>query len=476
MMIPAPPGKEYLPYQLKGIRYALGGRGTLFADEMGLGKTVEAIGVINALSNGRNDLNVVIICPAFLRLNWHIELDEWMVNSCKVDVISYHQAGALALEARTNRGLPGSIDVLIIDEAHYIKNPDAQRTKDVTEIAQYATKVLALTGTPAENCPIELWSILKVVCPEKWNRETEWPAWIMGPDRKKSHPGEGPSFWRFAERYCNLRYVEYVTRSGTHKALDFGGASNLDELAGLLRKTCMVRRLKRDVLQELPDKRRQLIVLPSTSDDSDLFPGLDDDSYFDVLRRLTEDKVAFHEWSKRRHEQALAKVDASIRFIGDALEETRKLIVFAHHQDVIDVLRDGIGCEIAANERVVSITGKTPMAERQQSVDCFQNDPSCRVIVGSLGAMGVGFTLTAADHVICVELDPVPGRMTQAEDRAHRIGQRKSLLVQHLVANGSLCARIARILVRKQAVLSRLLDKGSAGLVYRESSENDGLP
>jgi len=116
------------------------------------------------------------------------------------------------------------------------------------------------------------------------------------------------------------------------------------------------------------------------------------------------------------------------------------------------------------------------MADRQKAASLFQSDPLCRIIVGTIGTMGVGWTLTASDHEIFVELDPVPGRLNQAEDRAHRIGQKRSILIQHLVANGSLCARMAKIVVKKQAVLSEVLDRHNAELSYAESSENDGLP
>lgn len=472
MMIPAPPGLAYLPHQIKCIRFCMGARGTIVADDMGLGKTIEAIGVINATTGGvRNDLNVVIICPAFLRMNWHNELDAWMVNSCKVSVISYHQAGNLALDARVDGFDP--IDILIVDEAHYIKNPESNRTQDVELIAKYAKRVLLLTGTPMENRPIELWPLLKIACPEHWNQSVDWPVYVKITDRK-AFANEGPSFWEYAERYCGLKYVTYTSRGSERKALDYGGASNLDELAKRLRSTCMVRRLKKDVLHDLPDKRRQLIVLESKVDDSDMFPNLDDDSYFDVLDKLKSDKVLFSDWSRRRHEQGLAKVDTALRFIGDVLDEVPKLIVFAHHKDVIAKLVAGLECEVGSDEKVVSITGGIQMLARQIAVDAFQNDPKVRVIVGSIGAMGVGFSLTAASHVIFVELDPVPGRMTQAEDRPHRIGQKESILVQHLVSDGSLCARMARICVRKQVVLSRVLDVGATEPFFRESSENDG--
>jgi SWI/SNF-related matrix-associated actin-dependent regulator 1 of chromatin subfamily A len=466
-MIPAPPGKAYLPYQAKCIRYAMGARGTIIADDMGLGKTVEAIGVINATSNGRNDLTVLIVCPSFLRLNWHRELAAWMVDSCKVDVISYHEAGRLAELVRA--APPRCVDILIVDEAHYCKNPKAGRSKDIELIAQHAKRVLLLTGTPMENAPIELWQLLKIACPERWNPNPRIEAsYIIAPDKRASHPGEGQSFWEYAERYCGLRKVSF--RGGS--AWDFGGASNLDELATRLRATCMVRRLKSDVLGDLPDKRRQLIVLQSKADDSDLYPELNDENYFHTLANLKADRPAFSEWSKRRKLQGMQKVDDVVSIVDDALDTSAKVILFAHHTEVVERLYQRLN----PNHYSVFMHGGTPMKDRQAAVDAFQSDASCRLIIGSIGAMGVGWTLTASDHVIFAELDPVPGRLTQAEDRAHRIGQRTSVLVQHLIADGSLCARMAQIAVRKQAVLSRVLDAAGATLTFSESSENDVDP
>ncbi len=466
MNIPAPEGKAYLPYQLKGIRYALGARGTIIADEMGLGKTVQAIGVINALPQVRR---VLIVAPAGLVTNWSHELREWLINpridasGQQIVITSYHGAGSME---------PPTGGMLIVDEAHYIKHSATQRSQNVARLAKDAERIVLLTGTPMENSPIELWPLLKIACPEKWDPPIRGlkASYTIGPDAKKTHPGEGPNFWDFAVRYCDLKKVRYQAGERWRSTWDFSGSSNAIELAARLKNTCMIRRLKKDVLPELPPKRRQLVVLKSGIKD-DLFPEVTDDNYFDILGKLTADKVLFTEYSRRRHEQALAKVDACIEFIENALDSSAKIIVFAHHADVIAALAEGLK---DFNPRIV--TGKTHPADRGAAVHAFQNDPSVRLFIGSIGAAGVGITLTASEHVIFVELDPVPGRMTQAEDRAHRIGQRYSVLVQHLLSDGSLCARMAKILVRKQAVLTAVLDSQGASLTYEESSETDGLP
>ncbi len=458
MNIPAPAGKQYLPYQLSGIRFALGARGTLIADEMGLGKTVQAIGVINASPGA---YHVLIVCPAGLKLNWHSELREWLVPSeSKVEVVSYHQAEEFANEEERP-----PIDILIIDEAHYIKNPSSLRSQRIEKIAAKAKRVLLLTGTPLENRPVELWPLLKIVAPKAFDNPIHRFGNIS-PEQKKSHPGEGPGFWEFAKRYCDLKRSKPFGRK-QRSAWDYSGSSNLDELRAKLRKTCMVRRLKKDVLAQLPAKRRQIILLPSKAENCRLAELLQkrgmgaiptEHNYNEFVALLTTDKVIFEEYSRIRHEQALAKVDHCLRFIGDALDESAKIIVFAHHADVIEKLHMGIDAEFTENAYSVVVTGKTPQSERGAAVKAFQNDPICRVFIGSIGAAGVGITLTAASHVIFCELDPVPGRLSQAEDRAHRIGQKDMVLVQHLVSDGSLCARMAKIAVKKQGIIHQALD------------------
>lgn len=452
--IPAPPGKSYLPYQEKGIRYCLGGRGTILADEMGLGKTVQAIGVINAMQAERTaPLDVLIIAPAGLILNWRREAQSWVCTAPTnpyVTFVSYHGAIKMAEENPTL-----AFDLLIVDEAQYIKNQQALRSVAVKAIAALAKRVLLLTGTPLENGrPIELWPLLQIAAPNVWDPPA-MRAGRVSPELKASHPGEGPAFWAFAKRYCGLKKVTYGHPSGKDalgrrrkpkSAWDFSGATNLEELSTRLRHSCMVRRLKSDVLEELPPKRRQVIpVVMAGGTDDDLLPELSEATYEQDLKRFRAMKVQFEDWSKRRHEQALAKVDAVVKHVDDVLDSVSKVIVFCHHTDVASKLNAAL-----TGFDPVMIVGSTPMKARDEAVYRFQNEASCRVFIGTIGAAGTGITLTAASVVIFAELDPTPGRMSQAEDRAHRIGQKEFVLVQHLVADGSLCARIAKILVKKQ--------------------------
>ena len=238
----------------------------------------------------------------------------------------------------------------------------------------------------------------------------------------------------------------------------------------------MVRRLKQDVLTELPPKRRAVVPLPINGAEGAVRAeqegyeaqqarlqalrdavaaaeaSEDEERYrqaVDALRAGSQE--AFEAISELRHLVALAKVPAVIDVLRDAVEQG-KVICFAHHRDVVWAIAEAFG------EQAVVITGDTPQAARQDAVDRFQQDDSVRLFVGNMRAAGVGLTLTASSHVVFAELDWTPANITQAEDRAHRIGQADSVLVQHLVLEGSLDATMAQMLVDKQAVLDRALD------------------
>jgi SWI/SNF-related matrix-associated actin-dependent regulator 1 of chromatin subfamily A len=272
------------------------------------------------------------------------------------------------------------------------------------------------------------------------------------------------NFMTYAKRYCGAKLIR--TRGGKmvegewrpNMAWDFSGASNLDELQSVLKSSVMIRRLKSEVLHDLPPKRHQIIVLRSNDDDSDLIGQIDESWDYDkTVAYLTSHKPLFTEWSKRRRQQGMNKAIQIFDHIVLSIENgSDKIICFCHHYDVLEMLE--YYC-LESNIGYVSVTGNMTTSARQDAVDVFNDDPNCKVIFGTIGAMGVGFTMTISDHVIFAELDPVPGRMSQAEDRAHRIGQDRSVLIQHLVLDKTIDAHIAKLLVRKQEVINAALDK-----------------
>ncbi len=445
--VPSPEGYEYLPFQRAAIAYAMSRENTLLADEMGLGKTIEALGVINA---DPTVATVLIVCPASLKLNWLRECERWLVAERKIGVAgkTYPREASIVIVNYERLGkwedeLAGSWDVLIADECHYVKNKDAKRSKRLYAIK--AKRKLFLTGTPILNRPVELQPIAGLLAPATFGH-----------------------FMNFAKRYCK----PVKNRFGW----DFSGSAHLDELHELLRSTIMVRRSKADVLEELPPKRRQVIELASegfskliktearaweehTSRLRELHAHSNSKRADDreptegQLRAMREGiNAAFGELSKLRQATALAKVPLVIDHIKNALLASEKLVVFAHHREVLDELATAFG------DAAVTLTGSSSSEARQAAVDRFQEDPSCTVFVGSIRAAGVGITLTAAAHVVFAELDWVPAQLTQAEDRTHRIGQNESVLVQHLVLQDSLDARMVRTLLRKQRVVAATLD------------------
>ena len=440
---PCPAGEAYLPYQRAAIAFGLERPNVLLADEMGLGKTVEALGVINADAHAKR---VLIVCPASLKLNWARECERWLVNRGPVGVAGKRfPDGAQVvivnydILSKWKSELARPWDVLVADECHYVKNKDAQRSKNL--YALEARRKLFLTGTPILNRPVELWTIVHALAPEEFGH-----------------------FWTFAKRYCKPKRNRF--------GWEFTGAANLEELHERLRSTIMVRRTKAKVLAELPPKRRQVIELASEQVASLI--AVEAEAWQEHRRRLAELRTvsgtdtepsegrlaalragvnaAFGELAKLRQKTALAKVPLVVEHVKSVIDDSGKLVLFAHHRAVIAELTEALGDE------AVCLTGEHSAGARQAAVDRFQTDPTCRVFIGSITAAGFGLTLTAAAHVVFAELDWVPAHLTQAEDRTHRIGQEDSVLVQHLVLENSLDARMVGTLIKKQRVIDQVVD------------------
>lgn len=468
--LPMPAGRKPYPFQRAGVAYALKRDGTLIGDEMGLGKTIQAILFANAVAAKR----IVVVAPASLLLNWRNEIRRWQTLDLPVFVIRpgrvftgkpegwYIINYDIVSRYETQLKLEGEWDLMVLDECQYLKTRTAKRTLtllggkqkskgNVGEPNLIATvkpvpakRILALTGTPIMNRPAELFPILHRL------DEKRWPTWTT-----------------FKRRYCGY---------------DPKGAQNLDELNARLRETVMVRRLKKDVLTELPAKTRQIVSLdvddPAVQavvdQENAIFEQTekavaaasyamqaaeadgDEARYRSAVAQLQQVQgIAFSEMARVRHETAIAKLPQVIEHL-ESIEG--KCLVFAHHHSVIDGLRRAL-----ASRGVLVITGDTPVDEkkpgnRQEIVDRFQTDPNIQFFVGQTKAAGVGLTLTAASHAVFAELDWTPAVISQAEDRAHRIGQAEAVLIQHLVLDGSLDARMAKMLIEKQEVIEAALD------------------
>jgi len=432
--IPAPAGCDYLGYQRAGIAYAAERKNVLIADEMGLGKTIQALGLINLDETIKT---VLVVAPKSLLLNWQREAAKWLTREVELTVINYDMVHKRLDLAQANW------DLVVLDESQYVKNPKAKRTRYTLAIP--AKRRLFLTGTPILNRPVEIWPTIESIDPD----------------------GLGRNYFAFVRRYCAaqeqvIHTKDFNKRTGrmehvTRRVFDVSGASNLDELQDKMRLAFMVRRLKADVLPELPAKRRQIIPLPPDGikvllqQEARELEGM---TFEEAARRLEGESAAFSKLAKVRHDLGVAKAEKAIDHIEDTLDGAEKVVIFAHHHDVINVLQAGLaefGC--------VTVTGKTSGPDRQAAVDRFQTDPTCRVFLGNIKAAGVGITLTAASTVIFVESDWTPGWMAQAEDRVHRIGQTESVLIQYLVFDDSLDAVLTQMLVAKANVSDKALDR-----------------
>jgi SWI/SNF-related matrix-associated actin-dependent regulator 1 of chromatin subfamily A len=411
--------------------------------------TIQAIGFINWL---RRKCSVLVVCPASLKLNWQVEMRKWLLIPHSSAVCA-GRTGDLPstdaiiinpdiLAARLEQLAARQWDVIIADECHYFKGAKTKRTKGF--LALKAPYRLALTGTPILNRPIEIQTVLQWLAPMTWGNR-----------------------WKFAERYCNLTQGRF--------GVDMSGASNLSELNVKLRSTVMVRRLKKDVLTELPPKFRQVIELPAEGEQPlieqewqayrtmeattqalrlalHLAKASEHDSEYHAAVAALRDgqSAAFQEMARMRVEVAQAKIPYVITHLQDCVADHR-VVVFGHHHIMLDAIRSAFPAS-------AMITGKTPNEQRQAEVVRFQTANDCPLFIGGIKAAGIGITLTASSHVVFSEIDWTPAWMSQCEDRCHRIGQRDNVLVQHLVLEGSLDAVMAKRIIEKQRIIDQALD------------------
>ncbi len=432
---------ELFPHQREGVRFLAASRGAILADEMGLGKTRQAI---IALAERRPEGELLVVCPASLKLNWRREILR-VYPDAEVRIINGPDEVLPARWTIVNYDILGRKKAalvkhkwagVILDEAHYIKNPDAARSKAALAILDHVEDRYLLTGTPVMNRPIELFNLLRAV----------------------GHP-LGDDYVEFGKRYCAGVKDQY--------GWDFSGASNLDELKSRTEGTILARR-KEDVL-DLPPKLRSTVPVE-----------LDPARYRALMeqvvvlaqeqRAANAGRVRWNEllpaFSKIRHAIAKDKAKATAALVEDAVADGEKAIVFTGFNAVADSLIRHFG------DTAVRLTGETSQADRQMAVDRFQEDPSVRVFVGNILAAGTGITLTAATQVFFNDLDWVPANHLQAEDRAYRIGQQRMVNVYYVTAPGTLDDTVWDVLSRKLAILEQL-DYSKRGTEQVEVSVND---
>ena len=479
--IDLPFAKDLYGFQRAGVAYAVEHGRTLIADEMGLGKTVQALATVEH----QDAYPLLVVCPAVVKLNWEREARRWLphrgvtvlvgrkpgpLNGEDIVIVNYDVLGGWA-EQLTKHGFKA----VVFDESHYLKNAKAKRTKAAKQMAKPIPLRLLLTGTPVLNRPIELVSQLDVL----------------------GRLDEFGGFWNFARRYCDAHRNNW--------GWDMTGASNLGELHERLRSTCMVRRTKDQVLGDLPPKQR--ISVPIEFDRTE-YRKVEAELWRWMKQRLLEDREFRARIEEKRRTVAYTigrgevsraeeltaemeaeeearlkasrlgraktlvliealkqtgakgKLDTVVEWTREFLDAGRKLVLFAHHRDIIDAIVDRIR---EAGFGVTTIHGGVTGQARQDAVDRFQTEDECRLLVGQIEAAGVGITLTAASDVAFVELPWRPGDLTQAEDRCHRIGQSDVVTAWYLLAADTIEEKIAGMLDAKRAVVDHATD-GAEGI------------
>lgn len=417
----------------------------LIADEPGLGKTLQAIKIMEYLASIRAKdrhylcRRVLILCPASLVWNWHKEILDWLPEEIRgkmdIDVRSYQKAPEKEEMRKREKTMNfrGAYDFVIVDEAHYIKNPKAKRTKNfLHEIAPKAFRILFLTATPTPNYLIEFFPMLSVINPDKFS-----------------------NYMAFATKYCGGYQGKFgFVATGVNK-------KNLREIKETL-KSKMIKRKKAQVLSDLPDKLYKEIWINEIDDDSIDF-GIESNTKFDYgllsLAETIEELAKIPHISTARAQLGVLKAFYASRYLKDLLESliVKKVVVFAHHKEAINIIKESLK---KAGIPFVSLSGESSSEERKEAVESFQNKKEIQVFVGSIKAAGEGLTLTAASDVVFCELDWTPASNLQAEDRLHRIGQKNSVVIHKLIARNSLDIRIMSLLSKKE--------KGIA-LVFRDN-------
>ncbi|NWW99515.1 ZRAB3 endonuclease, partial [Caloenas nicobarica] len=441
--------KKLLPFQEKGIIFALQRNGRcMIADEMGLGKTIQAISISYYY---KNEWPLLIVVPSSLRYPWVDEMEKWIpelspddisiiqnktdtgrISTSKVTILGY---GLLTSDAQTlvDTLYRQNFKVVVVDESHYMKSRNATRSKILLPIVQKSLRAILLTGTPALGRPEELFMQIEALFPRKFGTWNE-----------------------YAKKYCNAR----VRFFGKRTQWDCRGASNLEELHQLLGEI-MIRRLKNDVLTQLPPKVRQRIPfdLPQAAAKN---LNTTFAEWEKLMRNLSSDATESHFSqvmnliTRMYKETAIAKAGAVKDYIKMMLQNDKlKFLVFAHHLSMLQACTEAV---IENKVRYIRIDGSVPSAERIHLVNQFQKDPDTRVAILSIQAAGQGLTFTAATHVVFAELYWDPGHIKQAEDRAHRIGQCSSVNVHFLIAKGTMDTLMWAMLNRKAKVTGSTLN------------------
>lgn len=423
---------KLMPFQQVGVGFLRDRFGrALIADEMGLGKTVQALAWLQL---NPQVLPAIVVCPASLKGNWESEVRKF--TTLEPDVLSgsipgvpnaEHKKGTISI---INYDVLGPwVDVLlkthhtlVLDECQFIKNGKTHRTKAVQKLGAGMRYVVALSGTPILNRPVEFFNTLNLIDPKAYS-----------------------NFWAYAQRYCAPRNNGF--------GWDFSGSSNTGELHKKL-QTVMIRRLKSEVLKDLPEKTQTVVPLELNGalrfyDKvlEDVYGRWEEEEKPDPLADITR-------ISQLRMAAVEAKMELIEEWVDTFLDSSPdgKLILAVIHHNTSNRLIDRY------KDRCLLLDGRVLVKSRQNIVERFAKDPKVRLLISNIEVGGMGFNMTCAKTLAFVEFPWTPGELNQMEDRIHRIGQDRGTNIYYLMAKETLEEDMMEMLSEKKKVLGAVLD------------------
>lgn len=437
-------------YQRTGVNFMIKAGRVINADDMGLGKTLESIAA--AEESGAN--RILIVTLNSLKFNWEAELNKWgskpvtIINGDKAKKdkrIAEYQTGYMVINYEAMRLHPELAgmqwDVMICDEAHKLKNKDTLHTIAIKKIkSKYAW---ALTGTPMENAPHELWSLLNWLFPKSFS-----------------------SYWRFVDQYCVVN--EFAGKDDKTIRVPVGAISS-KEMHELLQPV-MIRRLKTEVLPDLPEKQYVSIPIEMSKEDrrvykdilKEMIAVLDNGdivatpTVLTQFTRLKQACISQHLLGTKRTGVTSAKLQALEDLVESSIAD-HKIVVYTTLAEGLKIARNNLN---ARGWNTAEIHGDITPEGRQLAIRKFQTDPNCRIFLATIQAGGTGIDglQYAADQFIYLDKHPNPMRNLQAEDRLMRIGQKNALTIYSIINKDSIEEYIEYRLLRKETSFNFIID------------------
>ena len=437
-------------HQIACVDYveSVGGR-CIIADEMGVGKTIESLAFLFKHSL----FPAVIITPATLKFNWLLEIGKHFgkkenvhvlsgtkptnllrggsdIPTGKIFVINYDILTAWKGQIKTLRPR-----IIVCDESAALRNLAAKRTKTCLELSYHCDHFLALTGTPIQNHPLELFPVLSMI-----------------------FRGNIMPFYQFRNRYCTW----FIPNPESPRPrVQITGGKNLQELHGMLTQKCMIRRKTSQVL-DLPPFTRQSFFYQMNERQKTEYGKMTENFAQWLLDEFPDKKppksamaAILTQFGYLHRKIAEWKIPALFEWIDTFLENTEeKLLVFGVHHHVLDPIFE----RYVKSAHAVRIDGRSSAMERQHAVAQINDEPKCRVFVGNIIAAGSGLTMTAATHTLFAELSTSPSDHLQAERRNLRIGQTQKVFWHYAIVKDTIEERIAQMLLEKQITFDQTID------------------